>query len=118
VRSDLRWFSGSQGQGFGRIALGDDEEALRRASPAFNADKLKAKILLVHGGEDKRAPIAHAEKMRAALEKAGNPPEWLVEPKEGHGFYDQAARERFYERLVAFLKANTAPGAPSPIPAK
>jgi dipeptidyl aminopeptidase/acylaminoacyl peptidase len=114
-RSDLRWFAGSRvSHGFGRIALGDDEAALRSASPAYNADKVKAKVLLVHGGQDKRVPIEHAEKMRAALEKAGNPPEWLVEPKEGHGFYDQAARERFFEKLVAFLKANTAPAPATP----
>jgi dipeptidyl aminopeptidase/acylaminoacyl peptidase len=115
MRSDIAWLRSSKvSRGYGSRALGDDDAALRRGSPALNAEKLKAKVLLVHGEQDKRAPIEHAEKMRAALEKAGNPPEWLVEPKEGHGFYDQAARERFYEKLVAFLKANTAPGAPSP----
>jgi hypothetical protein len=31
---------------------------------------------------------------------------WLVETKEAHGFYDEAARERMYTRLVAFLHEN------------
>ncbi len=75
--------------------------------PAFNADKLKAKVFLIHGKLDHRAPIVHAEKMRDALTAVGRPPEWLVEPHEAHGFYDEGARERMYTRLIAFLKANT-----------
>jgi dipeptidyl aminopeptidase/acylaminoacyl peptidase len=45
--------------------------------------------------------------MKEALEVAGAKPEWLVESKEGHGFYDEDARERMYTRLVAFLHENT-----------
>jgi dipeptidyl aminopeptidase/acylaminoacyl peptidase len=63
-------------------------------------------VLLIHGKLDGRAPIEHAERMRDALERAGNPPGWLVETKEAHGFYDEAARERMYTRLVAFLHEN------------
>ena len=69
-------------------------------------------MLLVRGEEDRRAPIEHAKRLRAALEDAGNPPEWLVEPKEGHGFYDEAARERLFRRVLAFLRAGTAPPPP------
>jgi hypothetical protein len=47
-----------------------------------------------------------------ALAEAGNPAEVIVEPKEGHGFYDEKARERMYTRLLEFLRANTSP-APS-----
>jgi dipeptidyl aminopeptidase/acylaminoacyl peptidase len=53
------------------------------------------------------APIEHAERMKKALEDAGAQPEWLVEQKEAHGFYDEGARERMYTRLVAFLQENT-----------
>lgn len=95
--------------------VGDDPAALKRASPVNNAEKIKVPVLLVHGGEDRRAPFDGAEAMRKALTKAGNPPEWLAEPREGHGFYDEGARERMYTRLVAFLRANTAsaPAAPA-----
>jgi dipeptidyl aminopeptidase/acylaminoacyl peptidase len=95
------------GKGFVKTVLGTDEEALKRMSPAYNADKLKAKVFLIHGKQDKRAPIEHAERMKEALEKAGAKPAWLVESKEGHGFYDEAARERMYTQLVAFLHENT-----------
>jgi dipeptidyl aminopeptidase/acylaminoacyl peptidase len=63
-------------------------------------------VLLVHGGKDKRAPVQHAEEMREALIKAGNAPEWLLAPNEGHGFYDTANTTAFYQKLEAFLAKN------------
>lgn len=97
------------GRGFVRVAIGEDEAALRAASPVFHADAIKARVLLIHGKTDRRAPIDQAERLRKALEESGNPPEWLVEPLEGHGFYDEAARERMYGRLIAFLREGTWP---------
>lgn len=96
-----------QGIAFLKVAVGTDDEALRKQSPAMHADKIRAKVLLIHGKRDERAPIAQAEEMREALEKAGNPPAWLVEARETHGFYDEVTRERMYGALVAFLKENT-----------
>jgi dipeptidyl aminopeptidase/acylaminoacyl peptidase len=100
------------GRAYVRQVVGEDEAALRRGSPVHNADRIKARVLLIHGGEDRRAPVKHAEALRQALAEKGNPPEWLLEPGEGHGFYDEGARERMYARLVAFLRENSAPGAP------
>ncbi len=108
------------GRDYVRAAVGVDEAALRAASPVHNAGRLVARVLLVHGKQDERAPFAHAERMRDALAAAGRPPEWLVEPLEAHGFHDEAARERMYARVVAFLKESTAavPGAaPAAAPA-
>ncbi|HEY2029514.1 MAG TPA: prolyl oligopeptidase family serine peptidase, partial [Myxococcales bacterium] len=89
------------------VVLGKDDDDLRRQSPAFHADKIRAKVLLIHGARDERAPLAQAEEMRDALTKAGNTPAWLIEPHEAHGFYGAEARERMYSALVAFLKENT-----------
>lgn len=97
------------GRAFVRKAVGRDDAQLDAASPAKNAEKLKAKVLLIHGKEDRRAPIDHAEALRKALIAQGRSPEWYVEPKEGHGFYDEGARERMYTRLLAFLEENTRP---------
>jgi dipeptidyl aminopeptidase/acylaminoacyl peptidase len=95
------------GRGFLHTVLGTDEGALKAKSPVYNADKIKAKVLLIHGKRDRRAPIEHAERMKDALETTGAKPEWLVESREGHGFYDEDARERMYTRLVTFLHENT-----------
>ncbi len=98
------------GRAYIRKVVGEDDAALRAASPALNAEKIKARVLIVHGKKDPRAPFEHAQHLRAALEKSGNPPEWLVEKIEGHGFYDDEAREHMYTRVVRFLHENTPPG--------
>lgn len=102
--AESRW-----GRGYLRTTLGEDEAVLRNASPVLHADLLRAKVLLMHGKRDRRTPLDGAERLRDALAAQGRPPEWLVEPHEGHGFYDEGARERMYARLIAFLKANTGP---------
>ena len=78
-------------------------------------------VLLIHGLQDNRAPLEHAEELKGALTKAGQSPEWILEPREGHGFYDEDARERMYSRLLEFLKENTkeepeVPGRPASMP--
>lgn len=103
-------------RGYVRTTTGDDKEALRAVSPVFHADQIRVPVLLVHGRKDTRVPIVHAEKLREALTEVGRPPEWLEEPLEGHGFYDEAARLRMYEAVVAFLEKHTAKGAPAPAP--
>jgi dipeptidyl aminopeptidase/acylaminoacyl peptidase len=95
------------GRGYLKTVLGTDETALKAESPVYNAGKIKAKVLLIHGKKDRRAPFEHAERMKDALEAVGAKPEWLVESKESHGFYDEEARQRMYARLVSFLHENT-----------
>jgi len=90
-------------------AVGTDEEELKRRSPVYNAEKIKAAVMLIHGAQDQRAPIQHATKMRAALERVGNPPEWLTESGEGHGFQDQKHRTEAYEKILAFLAKHLGP---------
>ena len=96
-------------------ALGTDRAELERRSPVYNADKIHAAVLLLHGKSDERAPIEHATRMRAALEKAGNPPEWVTEWGEGHGFFDEANRAAAYQRIMDFFAKHLG-AAPAPPP--
>lgn len=86
-----------------RKYVGDDSAELARNSPVTLAARIKAPVLLVHGGNDTIAPPEHAKAMRASLDAAGRPPEWFLAPNEGHGFYATANRTAFYEKLEAFL---------------
>jgi len=113
---DISW--GRIGRGYVRTAVGDDDRTLAEESPVRQVDRLKARVFLIHGKEDERAPIEHAERLRDALTARGRPPEWLVESKEGHGFFDEGARERMYARMIRFLKENTRPEALSGSAAK
>jgi dipeptidyl aminopeptidase/acylaminoacyl peptidase len=83
--------------------VGEDAAELARFSPVDNAARIKAGVLLIHGGNDKRAPKEHAFMMKEALEKAGHPPEWYYVDYEGHGFYDTANQTEVYQRLENFF---------------
>ncbi|NYE63681.1 dipeptidyl aminopeptidase/acylaminoacyl peptidase [Duganella sp. 1224] len=83
--------------------FGLDKTEWERYSPNLNAASIKAGVLLIHGGKDKRAPKEHAFLMKEALEKAGHPPEWFYIDYEGHGFYDTENQAEVYRRLETFF---------------
>ncbi len=101
------WVTSRIARGHFRAVLGEDQRELERMSPVYHADRIKARVLLIHGGKDWRAEPKHATRMREARERAGNPPAWMYEPLEGHGFIDERARERLYARVSAFLHEST-----------
>ncbi|HIE5353819.1 TPA: alpha/beta hydrolase family protein [Stenotrophomonas maltophilia] len=82
--------------------LGDPAK-LGAVSPVNLATQIKVPVFLAAGGEDKRAPIQHTERMEAALKRAGTPVESLYFKTEGHGFYTLAHRTEYYDKLLAFL---------------
>ncbi len=80
-----------------------DAAMLTAFSPLTQAAKLRVPVLLVHGAQDRRVPLQHGERLRDALTDAGNAPEWVVYPDEGHGWYKAENRFDFARRLEAFL---------------
>jgi len=95
----LKW-----GEAYLDKTLGTDLANLKQQSPVYHVDKLKAPVLIIHGEEDKRAPIIHAEKLRTALDKQSHPYEWLVKEKEGHGFYKESNILEANKKVLSFLK--------------
>jgi dipeptidyl aminopeptidase/acylaminoacyl peptidase len=87
-----------------------DRGMLRANSPRLNADRIRAPVLFVHGGGDRRVPLQHAEGMRDALEAADKPFEWVVYPEEGHGFLKVENRTDFYRRMETFLARHLGTG--------
>ncbi|QYK03706.1 alpha/beta hydrolase family protein [Shewanella zhangzhouensis] len=85
-------------------AFGGSEEEMKKASPAYNADKIKAGVFLVHGGRDEQAHYDNAIVMRKALQKVGKEPKWLWKETEAHGFYDEDNREELFNDMLSFLK--------------
>jgi dipeptidyl aminopeptidase/acylaminoacyl peptidase len=97
------------------ITLGDrvaDDAVLAAHAPLLHADRIKAPVLLVHGGADRRVPIQNGELMRDALLKLGKPVEWVVYPNEGHGFQHLESKLDFYRRVEAFLARHLKPAGP------
>lgn len=93
--------------------VGKDDAELAANSPTSLASRIQAPVLLVHGEVDERTPLAQARAMKDALEAAGNAPEWMAVPREGHGFHDDANNIAFYRRLEAFLGKHFGPAAPA-----
>ncbi|MFT6991455.1 MAG: dipeptidyl aminopeptidase/acylaminoacyl peptidase [Paraglaciecola sp.] len=96
----------ASGTSYLKNVLGQNSEVLRAMSPSENVDKLKANLLLVHGGDDERAPIEQLESLEKALKAHDYPYEKLVMDDEGHGFYNDDNRAQYYEKMLLFLKKN------------
>ncbi|QNK00503.1 alpha/beta hydrolase family protein [Dyella telluris] len=98
------------GMSYLRGTLGTDPAMLAAHSPINQLDKLKASVMLVVGGQDKRVPPVQGESLHAALNKRGIAHEWLYKSDEGHGFYDEQNNAELYERVVQFLDRNIGAG--------
>lgn len=83
-----------------------DRELLRKASPAYHADRIKAPVLLAMGQVDQRVPLIHGRLMRDAMEKAGVKHEYIVYPGEGHGWNKHENNIDWYKRVEKFLAEN------------
>ncbi|GGI82961.1 alpha/beta hydrolase family protein [Shewanella gelidii] len=96
------------GEAYLTEVLGNDPEVLKEMSPTNHVDKLKAKVLLLHGEEDERAPMEQFEAMEKALQKANYPYEKKIWTKAGHGFYTPESRAEYYDALLSFIETNLA----------
>jgi dipeptidyl aminopeptidase/acylaminoacyl peptidase len=92
-----------KGDAYLKMALGYDQDDLLRRSPLSGVNRIKADILLIHGGADERAPFKNFKEMTQALDQSGKHYETLVEPDEGHGFFLPKHREEAYEKIVDFI---------------
>lgn len=81
----------------------DDAVMLADTAPVEQAARIKAPVLLAYGGVDRRVPVEHGHRIREALQKAGNDPEWLLYPDEGHGWATPQVRFDFARKLDQFL---------------
>lgn len=94
------------GLAFLKKAVGNNIADLKSRSPVYNADKIKAAILLIHGAKDERAPISQAIAMKSALKKANHPYEWMELKNEGHGYNSEKNKQNIYTKILAFLDKN------------
>ena len=86
-----------------------DADMIVANSPVKQAARLKRPVLLAFGENDLRVPLAHGKRMRDALREAGNEPEWVSYPGEGHGFSITGNRVDFADRMAAFLARHLKP---------
>jgi len=80
-----------------------DREMLLAHSPVVQAARIQAPLQLIYGSEDKRVPLAHGNRLRSAMQKAGREPEWIVYDGEAHGLRKTENRVDMALKLEAFL---------------
>ena len=80
-----------------------DSERLHRVSPLFNADKIKAPLMVLQGANDPRVLKVESDEIVAAAKKNGVPVEYIVFPDEGHGFVKKENEIKGYTAVIAFL---------------
>jgi dipeptidyl aminopeptidase/acylaminoacyl peptidase len=80
-----------------------DSERLHRVSPLFNADKIKAPLMVLQGANDPRVLKVESDEIVAAARKNGVPVEYIVFPDEGHGFVKKENEIKGYTAVIAFL---------------
>lgn len=108
-KGDIPEFEG--GRRYLDRALGESLEDLRANSPAYNADQLDLPVMFVHGKMDQRVPIAQMEYLIKQMEAVGKKPELvIVEPKEGHGFFQPKANVAMYEKMLEFFDRHIGEG--------
>lgn len=94
------------GENYLKMVLGDDQSVLWDRSPIAHLDRLKAKTMLIVGGQDWRVPPVQGEALHSALNKAHIEHEWLYQRTEGHGFYDEKNIEDLFGKVGEFLDRN------------
>jgi dipeptidyl aminopeptidase/acylaminoacyl peptidase len=92
-----------------RAEYGDERDPdtrayLRRISPLTNADRVSRPLLVVHGKNDPRAPLAQADQMINRLRSRGGEVWYLQAKDEGQSFRKQVNREAYYRTFAQFLK--------------
>lgn len=79
------------------------DEALLKFSPSMYANNIKTPVLLIHGKDDTRVDVTQSRIMRNALNDAGVHCELESYSWVGHGFSNEDARIKFYERIANFI---------------
>jgi dipeptidyl aminopeptidase/acylaminoacyl peptidase len=100
----------SFGKDYLKRQVGDDMTVLANHSPINQLDALKANVMLVVGGKDKRVPSIQGISLHQALANRHIADQWLYKPDEMHGFYDEANNTEMYTQLVQFIGANIGSG--------
>jgi dipeptidyl-peptidase-4 len=84
----------------------ENPDGFRDSSPLNFADKIKGKVLLIHGTDDDNVHMQNTMNFVEALVKARVPFELYLQPGERHGFASPAARLYLSQRELDFFKAN------------
>jgi len=102
-------FSGTNAKGYAIEwfgSLSDRDQLARRISPVYLVQKDSPPVLTIHGDKDTLVPYAHAQKLHAALTRAGVRNQLLTIPGGGHGGFSRDQTREIMATIRAFLRTN------------
>jgi len=79
---------------------------IREGSPAQNAARISAPVLLFHGDMDRNVTVAQSRVMEGKLRGAGKQVELVVYPKRDHYLSDSQVRAEMLRKSDAFLRSS------------
>lgn len=85
-----------------------DGDGIEAVSPYRLADKFKAPVLLIHGGDDLTVPQRQSEMMEQALKSAGKPVTYIAIGRDDHSLTAPESRNKALTALSEFLKTHLA----------
>jgi len=87
----------------------ENPQGYKSSSPLEAADKLKGRVLLIHGTDDDNVHMQNTLNFIQELVKAQRPFELYLQPGEQHGFRGAVVRSYLNERVLNFFKENLKP---------
>jgi dipeptidyl aminopeptidase/acylaminoacyl peptidase len=98
---------------YGDIDDPDDRAFFRSISPIEFADNITSDLMVIHGANDPRVPVAEADQIVAAVRERGGEVTYLRFPDEGHGIARLENRITTYQGVARFLDRSIGgPGMP------
>jgi dipeptidyl-peptidase-4 len=93
----------------------NNPDGYRRSAPRFAADKLQAKMLLIHGLTDDNVHVQNSVQFAYELQHAGKLFEEMFYARSRHAFSDQRLERHRYQTMFDFIMrtiGNARPAAP------
>jgi dipeptidyl aminopeptidase/acylaminoacyl peptidase len=84
-------------------------ESFMRASPITYAKKHHTPTLLLHGENDRSNPLGQSQQFYRALKHYGVECEFVIYPREGHGFREAGHVVDYHRRLVRWFETHMPP---------
>lgn len=81
----------------------EDRARLKKQSPLFSAEQIRAPLLVVQGANDPRVIQRESDQIVDALRQKGRQVHYLVAPDEGHGFTSRENRLALIVKVERFL---------------
>jgi dipeptidyl aminopeptidase/acylaminoacyl peptidase len=91
---------------FGDIADPKVRAFFAKLSPINNVAKIKTPMLVMHGANDPRDPVAESDRLVQGIRANGSNVVYLRFPDEGHGISRLANRVHGYRRIAKFLEGH------------